>query len=55
MCPKLRTVITHLIEQEGIRAFYSGWLTNMLRILPHYCFVFVFYEKFSHLLAKYLD
>lgn len=52
---KLRYVLMNAVKKEGLRAFYNGFFTNLLRILPHYAIVFVLYEQFSYTLSKYLD
>jgi len=36
-------------------AFYNGFFTNLLRILPHYAIVFVLYEQLSYSLSKIID
>ena len=44
----LRVVLNEAIKKEGVIALYSGFATNLLRILPHYAIVFVLYEQFSY-------
>ena len=42
--------LSHVIKniaKEGKLAFYSGYLTNLVRITPHYAITFVLYEHLS--------
>ena len=43
------------IRGEGVRAFYAGFFTNLMRIMPHYAIIFVLYEYFSQTFHKILD
>jgi Mitochondrial carrier protein len=52
---RLRDVIREAIKNEGPLALYSGFTTNLMRILPHYAIVFVLYEHFSYKLHRVLD
>lgn len=45
---RLRDVISEAIKKEGPLALYSGFATNLMRILPHYAIVFVLYEQLSY-------
>lgn len=48
---RLRDVIREAIKREGPLALYSGFATNLMRILPHYAIVFVLYEQLSYSLS----
>jgi len=48
-------VLGSTLRREGLKAFYSGYGTNLVRILPHYAIIFVLYEHFSHTFTKYID
>lgn len=52
---KLRDVVLNTYRKEGLRAFYHGFGTNLVRILPHYAIIFVLYERFSTLFSDLLD
>ncbi len=52
---KLTHVLRNAFKKEGYFALYNGFLTNLLRILPHYAIVFVLYEQFSYSLSNLLD
>lgn len=52
--PSLARTITQL-RAEGFLAFYSGYATNLVRILPHYAITFVLYERFSLYFHSKLD
>jgi hypothetical protein len=52
---RLRDVFKEAIKREGPRSLYSGFTTNLLRILPHYAIVFVLYEHLSYKLSEMLD
>ena len=43
------------IRGEGLPAFYAGFLTNLVRIMPHYAIIFVLYEYFSQNFHKLID
>lgn len=43
------------IRGEGLPAFYAGFLTNLVRIMPHYAIIFVLYEYFSQSFHKLID
>lgn len=43
------------IKSEGYGTFYSGFVTNLMRITPHYAITFVLYEHFSHKFHLLLD
>lgn len=51
---KLVSIIKQ-IKAEGYGTFYSGFVTNLMRITPHYAITFVLYEHFSHTFHKMLD
>lgn len=38
-------LINHMYYKEGVRAFYKGLLTNLLRVIPATCTTFIIYEK----------
>ena len=52
---KLFDVLRNAFKHEGYFALYNGFLTNLLRILPHYAIVFVLYEQFSYSLSRLID
>jgi solute carrier family 25 folate transporter 32 len=52
---RLRDVISAAIKKEGPIALYSGFMTNLMRILPHYAIVFVLYEQFSYTFSQIID
>ena len=52
---RLRDVIKEAVKREGPQALYSGFTTNLMRILPHYAIVFVLYEHLSYKLSAVLD
>jgi hypothetical protein len=52
---KLRDVVRNTYRNEGVTAFYHGFGTNLVRILPHYAIIFVLYERFSTVFSDYLD
>ena len=52
---KLLFIIKSAIKREGYTALYSGFMTNLMRILPHYAMIFVLYEHFSYSFSKVLD
>ena len=39
-----------VIQQDGIRGFYRGLGTNLVRVLPGTCVTFVVYENLAWLL-----
>ena len=41
--------------KEGYKGFYSGYLTNLMRITPHYAITFVLYESLSNKFHELLD
>ena len=43
------------IRGEGLPAFYAGFLTNLVRIMPHYAIIFVLYEYFSQSFHELID
>ena len=43
------------VKREGPLALYSGFATNLMRILPHYAIVFVLYEQLSYSLSQIID
>ena len=43
------------ITGEGMHAFYSGFFTNLMRIMPHYAIAFVLYEYFSVTFHELID
>lgn len=43
------------LRKEGYHTFYSGFLTNLFRILPSYAITFVLYEALSEKLHKVID
>ena len=52
---RLRDVIKDAVKREGPMVLYSGFTTNLMRILPHYAIVFVLYEHLSYSLSKIID
>ena len=52
---RLRDVIRDAVKREGPLALYSGFATNLMRILPHYAIVFVLYEHLSYSLSQIID
>lgn len=50
----LRFVIGQLMK-EGAGSFYSGYLTNLMRITPHYAITFVLYEYLSQKFHTLID
>jgi hypothetical protein len=52
---RLRDVLKEAIKKEGFKTLYSGFGTNLMRILPHYAIVFVLYEHLSYTFSKMLD
>ena len=52
---RLRDVLSETIRKEGFFSLYSGFTTNLLRILPHYAIVFVLYEHLSYTFSQILD
>ncbi|KAF7330844.1 hypothetical protein MVEN_02423700 [Mycena venus] len=61
--PTIPVTIRRTWAQEGVRGFYRGLGTNLVRVLPGTCITFVVYENIAWLLrstaekrdAKYLD
>ena len=41
-------LIRRIIRTEGPRALYSGFITNLFRIVPNYAVIFVIYENLAH-------
>lgn len=52
---KLTEVVLNTYRKESLGAFYHGFGANLVRILPHYAIMFVFYERFSTLFSELLD
>lgn len=52
---RFRDVLSATIKKEGPSALYSGFMTNLVRILPHYAIVFVLYEQFSYTFSQIID
>lgn len=42
-------LIRRIIRTEGYRALYSGFITNLFRIVPNYAVIFMIYENLSYL------
>lgn len=52
---RLRDVIGDAIRREGPLSLYSGFTTNLMRIMPHYAIVFVLYEQLSYSFSEIID
>jgi solute carrier family 25 folate transporter 32 len=52
--PTLFTVIKHTWHKEGIRGFYRGMFTNLLRVTPACAITFTTYELIHNRLRRYL-
>jgi len=50
--PNIPTCITRTYSEGGIRAFYRGLGTNLVRVLPGTCVTFVVYENIAWLLRR---
>ncbi|KAF8211623.1 mitochondrial carrier domain-containing protein [Mycena galopus ATCC 62051] len=50
--PTIPTTIRRTWAQEGIRGFYRGLGTNLVRVLPGTCITFVVYENIAWLLRS---
>jgi len=50
--PNIRSTISRTWSQEGLRGFYRGLATNLVRILPGTCVTFVVYENLAWLLRS---
>jgi len=48
----IRSTISQTWSQEGLRGFYRGLATNLVRILPGTCVTFVVYENLAWLLRS---
>ncbi|KAJ7581096.1 mitochondrial carrier domain-containing protein [Mycena floridula] len=48
--PDIRTTIRRTWTEEGVRGFYRGLATNIVRVLPGTCVTFVVYENLAWLL-----
>ncbi|KAH9950169.1 mitochondrial FAD carrier protein [Amylocystis lapponica] len=48
--PTIPTCITRTFREEGVRGFYRGLGTNLVRVLPGTCVTFVVYENLAWLL-----
>lgn len=40
----------HIVRTEGPLALYSGFMTNLARIVPNYALIFLIYENMCHIL-----
>jgi hypothetical protein len=47
-------MVIQICQHKGFLGFYSGFLINLIRILPCTAIMFVFYEKISDKLNKEL-
>jgi solute carrier family 25 folate transporter 32 len=50
--PNIRTCIRRTFTDEGLRGFYRGLATNLVRVLPGNCVTFVVYENLAWLLRR---
>ncbi|KIK55381.1 hypothetical protein GYMLUDRAFT_47936 [Collybiopsis luxurians FD-317 M1] len=50
--PNIRSTISRTWSQEGVRGFYRGLATNLVRIIPGTCVTFVVYENLAWLLRS---
>jgi len=50
--PNIPTCITRTYSEAGIRGFYRGLGTNLVRVLPGTCVTFVVYENIAWLLRR---
>ncbi|KAG0673065.1 hypothetical protein C6P42_003010 [Pichia californica] len=41
----ISNVVINIYKREGVRAFYKGLMTNLLRVVPATCTTFIIYEK----------
>lgn len=48
--PDIPTCIRRTFQNEGLRGFYRGLGTNVVRVLPGTCVTFVVYENIAWLL-----
>ena len=42
------TLLLRIIRTEGPNALYSGFITNLSRIVPNYAVIFLLYENLCH-------
>ena len=50
--PTIPACIKRTFAEEGIKGFYRGLGTNLVRVLPGTCVTFVVYENLSWLLRS---
>ena len=50
--PDIPTCIKQTYSESGIRGFYRGLATNLVRVLPGTCVTFVVYENIAWLLRR---
>ena len=50
--PNIPTTIKRTWSQEGVKGFYRGLGTNLVRVLPGTCVTFVVYENLAWLLRS---
>lgn len=50
--PNIRTCVRRTFANEGLRGFYRGLATNLVRVLPGNCVTFVVYENLAWLLRS---
>jgi solute carrier family 25 folate transporter 32 len=50
--PTIPTTVKRTLHQEGLRGFYRGLGTNLVRVLPGTCVTFVVYENLAWLLRS---
>ncbi|EJU06083.1 mitochondrial carrier [Dacryopinax primogenitus] len=51
--PNIPTIIRLTYKQSGMRGFYRGLATNMIRVLPATCITFVVYENVAWALRRW--
>jgi solute carrier family 25 folate transporter 32 len=50
--PNIPTCIKRTYSESGVRGFYRGLGTNLVRVLPGTCVTFVVYENIAWLLRR---
>lgn len=50
--PTIPATISRTWTEEGVRGFYRGLGTNLVRVLPGTCVTFVVYENIAWLLRR---
>jgi hypothetical protein len=53
----IRSIVRKTIQKEGVRALWSGFKIDLVRVLPFNAIIFVVFERAKHLLLEshYLD